>query len=574
MTDNIEENAWLEGKEGDRTGKRLDLQRGETLVGRGSACHLQIKDPKISRMHASIKVEVTGLTITDLGSTSGTFVNDKRVTSKLLKAGDVIRLGDSSFTVCFKQDSIPTVLDSESVVQEAPAQVQPEPAPTPVDISQVTPSPVPPPAIVPPVTDRAARWKPFAIGCGGLLALALCLAGTYLVYDYFFAYEEPLTESDLSEITLEDIAGDIDEPEPDLSQTEPTPEAVVEPMEEESGEVAGEESDQTEVVIRPYDRAADEYLYAITGNAEWDKEISTPGYAYYSGTWNEGEPGWIATGWCADTQETLDATFPHVNFELILDGMEISIDELDYDQYDFEVVTCYQHRAVVEGLPPGNHTLIEIWNFDSVVTDGFMEYGPDSETTEFRIEVLPWISVLDSFDEGIDDWDQTQQSNFNLIQGDGIFTIEIFNEFFTAWSLYKNLEMGDVDILTSAVRMSEQPGAYGIVFRYQDVNNFYYFRVDDAGYFEVGKRVAGEFIPLVGPSYSDLILQKGENNKLALLVDGEMIQALINFEVVASVSDQEFSTGQLGMLASTPLGTDTFKVDFDYYSIEAEDISR
>ena len=84
MDTNIEENAWLEGTSGLLSGRKLEIQKGETLLGRGSGCHIQIKDPKVSRSHASLQVQVTGLTITDLNSASGTFVNGKRVSSSVL----------------------------------------------------------------------------------------------------------------------------------------------------------------------------------------------------------------------------------------------------------------------------------------------------------------------------------------------------------------------------------------------------------------------------------------------------------------------------------------------------------
>lgn len=68
MDTNTEEDAWLEGNRGVLSGKKLELQKGETLLGRGSNCNIQIKDPKVSRSHASLQVQITGLTITGPGS--------------------------------------------------------------------------------------------------------------------------------------------------------------------------------------------------------------------------------------------------------------------------------------------------------------------------------------------------------------------------------------------------------------------------------------------------------------------------------------------------------------------------
>jgi len=570
MTTNIEENAWLEGTSGVLSGRKLEIQKPETLLGRGSGCHIQIKDPKVSRSHASLQVQVTGLIITDLDSASGTLVNGKRVSSSVLKDGDVIQLGDSTFEVCFKQDAIPTMLQPEPASAPPPAPPQGISAPA-------TPPPVPPPPppSVVPSQEKKASWKPIAIGCGVVLALAVCGIGAFLFYTNFIAYDEPLSDTTVApEMTFDDISGDIDEP--DLSP--PSANTPTDTSEESSDAQPADEAtganDEVGLVIRAYDEATDADLSVLTGNTEWDKESSHPGYAYYLGTWSEGDPAVISSSWCADDIETLDESFPHVRFELALDGIDISVYDLTYTLYKDTTLVCHQYKGVVEGLSAGEHIILDTLHFDAEVTDGQMMYGPGLDIAEFTIQVLPWISVLDSFEEVSGYWAETQQSNFNLTQDDSKFVIEIFKEYFTAWALYSDLVLDDAILLTSAVRASEGQGAYGIVFRYQDVNNFYYFWLDDDGYFEIGKRVDGEFIPLEGPTYSEAILRGGENNKLGLIAAGDIFHAYINFEDVATVIDNEFDKGQLGMMANTPLETTDFKAEFDYFSIDAEDKTR
>jgi hypothetical protein len=570
MDANIEENAWLEGTRGVLSGKKLDLQKEETLLGRGSGCHIQIKDPKVSRSHASLKVQVTGLTITDLDSASGTIVNGKRVSSSVLKDGDVIQLGDSTFEVCFKQDAIPTMLEPEPPSAPPPAPPRGVSAP-------VTPPPVPPPPppVMIPSQDGKSGWKPIAVGCGGLLILTVCAVGVYFIYSNFFAFEEPTSEASLArEITLDEIADEPAELDLDPSPTmTPSPNQGTTDENPVTEEDAGESEDEG-LVIRGFSDETDGYLNPFEMYADLDNERSTSIHGYYSGTWPEVEPAVIHSTWCAIDKETLDENYPYVRMELMLDGVLIPLEDLTYEEISEPSLYCHNYRGVLEGLPVGEHLLVSTYYFDAEITDGWSLLGPGTDIVEYAIEVLPWISVLDSFEEASGDWAETQQSNFNLTQGDSKFVIEIFKEYFTAWSLYDDLVLDDVTILTSAVRASEGQGAYGIVFRYQDVNNFYYFWLDDDGYFEIGKRVDGKFVPLEGPTYSEVILRNGENNKLALIVAGAIFHAYINFEEVATVIDEEFDAGQLGMMASTPLGTNDFKAEFDYFSIDAEDKTR
>lgn len=66
------------------------------LVGRGSACHLRLMDRKVSRQHAQFRLIGGKWYVYDLGSMSGTSVNGRPVQQSVLKAGDIIRVGDTT----------------------------------------------------------------------------------------------------------------------------------------------------------------------------------------------------------------------------------------------------------------------------------------------------------------------------------------------------------------------------------------------------------------------------------------------------------------------------------------------
>ncbi|HVP68233.1 MAG TPA: adventurous gliding motility protein GltG [Anaeromyxobacteraceae bacterium] len=62
-------------------------------IGRLSSAHLCLEDDRISRIHAVIEVAHGSVSIIDMGSAEGTFVNGKRVSRGPLRAGDEIGLG-------------------------------------------------------------------------------------------------------------------------------------------------------------------------------------------------------------------------------------------------------------------------------------------------------------------------------------------------------------------------------------------------------------------------------------------------------------------------------------------------
>ena len=63
------------------------------LLGRDPQCDLFFADKKLSRRHARFEREGKHLRLVDLGSRNGSWVNDERVETQLVAAGDSMRLG-------------------------------------------------------------------------------------------------------------------------------------------------------------------------------------------------------------------------------------------------------------------------------------------------------------------------------------------------------------------------------------------------------------------------------------------------------------------------------------------------
>jgi pSer/pThr/pTyr-binding forkhead associated (FHA) protein len=72
-----------------------------TVVGRDATSSIRLEhDEFASSRHARIEPRPEGAWVDDLGSTNGTFVNDKRLKrAQLAKAGDVIRIGATELQV-------------------------------------------------------------------------------------------------------------------------------------------------------------------------------------------------------------------------------------------------------------------------------------------------------------------------------------------------------------------------------------------------------------------------------------------------------------------------------------------
>lgn len=70
------------------------LATARLVIGRESSCDITLPDINVSRAHAELRFEPQGVwSLTDLGSTNGTFVNGREIGTQLLREGDHITIG-------------------------------------------------------------------------------------------------------------------------------------------------------------------------------------------------------------------------------------------------------------------------------------------------------------------------------------------------------------------------------------------------------------------------------------------------------------------------------------------------
>jgi len=69
------------------------LSGDSIMVGRDRTCSVVLAHPAVSRRHARITMAGGSLTLEDLKSANGTYVNNTRVEKTVLKPGDVVRFG-------------------------------------------------------------------------------------------------------------------------------------------------------------------------------------------------------------------------------------------------------------------------------------------------------------------------------------------------------------------------------------------------------------------------------------------------------------------------------------------------
>ena len=82
--------------------------KGELVIGRGNHCGMQILVPDMSRSHCRLRVRDDEVTVYDLESRNGTFVNGERIyDERRLENADLLGLGSTLLVVELRGDDDP-----------------------------------------------------------------------------------------------------------------------------------------------------------------------------------------------------------------------------------------------------------------------------------------------------------------------------------------------------------------------------------------------------------------------------------------------------------------------------------
>ena len=176
--------------------KHYPLTEDHTIIGRATSCTIHIPDPEISRQHVRVVAQGANLyAIEDLGSTNGTFVNGRRISSLTpLNHNDTIGLGEALQFVFepVADEIVPTpdfiIPDTgEDVIADAQAEAAAmDSTPLPVQDPSPTPAvPQEPERVIVHQIEQPRSSKRGLIGCGILLLMMLCCVGLIFVLDAY-----------------------------------------------------------------------------------------------------------------------------------------------------------------------------------------------------------------------------------------------------------------------------------------------------------------------------------------------------------------------------------------------------
>ena len=114
-----------------------------------------------------------------------------------------------------------------------------------------------------------------------------------------------------------------------------------------------------------------------------------------------------------------------------------------------------------------------------------------------------------------------------------------------------------------------QSNRMGLICRLKDEKNFYFFVISADGYYGIGKMKDGAASLLTNNEMqpSDTILTGAQENRLRADCVGSVLSLYVNNVKIASASDSDFSSGDVGILAGSfdKPGSDVYFDNFIVY---------
>jgi pSer/pThr/pTyr-binding forkhead associated (FHA) protein len=162
-------------KSGSLAGRRITVEK-EVTLGREDTDLVFEDDGEVSRRHAAVRPAGGRVEIEDLGSTNGTFVNDRRVAGPtVLSAGDKVRIGQTTLEVEAAPGAADTIVSEIPAALKDRAGARPGEAEESADVEEDVPTASLPRRDVarrPPPPEQQRDWRPW-VAAAVLIALVV-----------------------------------------------------------------------------------------------------------------------------------------------------------------------------------------------------------------------------------------------------------------------------------------------------------------------------------------------------------------------------------------------------------------
>jgi hypothetical protein len=163
------------------------------------------------------------------------------------------------------------------------------------------------------------------------------------------------------------------------------------------------------------------------------------------------------------------------------------------------------------------------------------------------------VIFQDDFSRTNSGWDRYQDLNYLSDYHDGTYRIHVLTPNTDAWA-NPDLDLDDVRIEVTATKVGgPDNNVFGVLCRYQDARNFYFFLISSDGYTGIGVYKDGRRRLLTDESLlpSPAVNRGSGTNHIRADCDRFSLRLFVNGTLVAEAQAAEWGAGDIGLLAGT-----------------------
>ena len=161
------------------------------------------------------------------------------------------------------------------------------------------------------------------------------------------------------------------------------------------------------------------------------------------------------------------------------------------------------------------------------------------------------VLLEDNFSDTSSGWEVGDYEGGRVGYDGGGYQVESIGDGNVMWGT-AGQSFDDVVIEVSATQLSaptNDNNGYGVACRLQQESDGYYLLVSGDGFYSIFKSVSDEWTNLVDWTESDAINQGNASNSIRATCDGVTLTLEVNGELVATATDTQFTSGDIGMAA-------------------------
>lgn len=181
--------------------------------------------------------------------------------------------------------------------------------------------------------------------------------------------------------------------------------------------------------------------------------------------------------------------------------------------------------------------------------------------------------LLETFANKTNYWDEYKADGLGEVgyTEEGKYRIQVLKTDAFLWAnplKQQTSALSDVAVSVNASLVDDgSNNLYGVICRYTDKKNFYFFVISSDGYFGIGKVIDGQYQLINRNDYppSSAIREQYQANQIRAECVGSQLSLYVNEQLVDQQTDTALTSGSVGLIAGSVSGVTV--IDFDDFEV-------